>query len=301
MGGFDIFYTKITINGEGHAVSGNSDLSKLEFSTPINLGAPINSGADDFAMLVQQNGNGGFFISNRTANGANKNNIYRFNQEPYVFNEPGQYLVPRLPATSATQIASETLAAQPVQAIIRTDTVFVEIPVERVVEKEVFVGGGDEQTAILQQKDAQISQLNSDLSACQHSLTQQQVAFSQQLAMVTTAVVDEVYQVDAPAPVAPTPQPVTTPTGIVYRVQVAASQNPPAQGEFRATFDALHRALPDLQMETIRGADGFFRYVTLPFATFAEADAIRRRIQALGYQSFVSGYRGSERVSMSVR
>jgi hypothetical protein len=337
MGGFDIFYTKITVDGEGHAVSGRSDLSKLEFSTPENLGVPINSGADDFSMVLQQNGNGGFFISNRTANGANRNNIYRFNQEPYIFSEPGKDLAPRLPATvetvtvtSETSTTTQPLAVQ--TAVGRTDTVFieriveipveriVEVPVEKIVEKEVFISGGDdEQAAIerLKQTDelrreisrlnAQVSQLterksqlSNDLTTCQGALAQERT----RPAPATPTTTSEIYRVDAPAaaPVhtAPASQP-TTSTGIVYRVQVAASRNTPAPGEYRATFAALHRAMPNLRMETVLGVDGYHRYVTVPFATFAEADAVRRRIQALGYQCFVSGYKGNNRVSMSVR
>jgi hypothetical protein len=61
--------------------------------------------------------------------------------------------------------------------------------------------------------------------------------------------------------------------------------------------------MPNLRLEIITHTpfDGYYRYVTVPFATFAEADAVRRRIQALGFECFVSGYRGNQRVSMSVR
>ncbi|MCL2027685.1 MAG: SPOR domain-containing protein [Bacteroidales bacterium] len=293
MGGMDIFYTKISMNGVGHAVSGSSDLNSLEFSTPINLGAPINSGADDVSILVQQNGNGGFFISNRTIGEQNRNNMHRFNQEPHVLSTSGEYLVPRLHSTTpppgvslTTEELIATLKTEAPDIIRIIDTVFVNREV--LVEKEVFVGGGNEQ-AILQQNQAQISQLHTQISQLNNALTACQTAAAQQQPMP----VSQASTVQ--------PAPAISSTDLVYRVQIAASSVVPVEGEFRATFDALHRAIPNLQMETIYGRDGFYRYVTTPFATFAEADALRRRIQGLGFQSFVSGYRGSERVSMSVR
>ncbi|MCL2682018.1 MAG: hypothetical protein FWE63_00865 [Bacteroidales bacterium] len=106
MGGLDIFFTKIGINGVVHAVSGNSDLNQLEFSIPINLEAPINSGADDFALLMNQNGRGGFLISNRLFQGRNRSNIYNFSQPPHMLNEavvfPIQHtLIAGTPSTTA--------------------------------------------------------------------------------------------------------------------------------------------------------------------------------------------------------
>jgi hypothetical protein len=303
LGGLDIFYTKIMIDGEGHAVSGSSDLSRLEFSEPVNLGAPINSTANDFSILFQQNGNGGFFVSNRTVNGANRNNIYRFNHEPHVFDQPGQYLVKRLPAAAQTGVRNVNLTRDELLAtlekeapdVIRIiDTVFmertVEIPVEKIVEREVFVGGGNE-LEILQQKDVEIDQLRRNLTDVRNQLaTCQTTAANQTFAAPAAA--------STPAARHTPAQQVASPTGIVYRVQVAAATTPTG---FRATFADLHRAMPNLQMETIHGSDGFYRYVTTAVSTFAEADAVRRRIQALGYQCFVSGYRGNERVSMNVR
>jgi hypothetical protein len=280
----DIFYTKIMIDGEGHAVSGSSDLSRLEFSEPVNLGAPINSSADDVAMLMQQNGNGGFFISNRAVSGATRHNIYRFNHEPHVFDQPGQYLVKRLSAPAPEGARGIDLTTEELLAMLKEeapdiiriiDTVFVEVAVE------VFAGEGAEQ-AILQQRDIQIDQLRNDLSTLRYQLASCEAAA-------------QTFRADAPTQ--PVPQP-ASPTEVVYRVQIAAAKNPDG---FHINFRPLRNTLPNLQLETIRGADGFYRYVTAPFATFAEANTMRRRIQALGYECFVSGYRGNERVSMNVR
>jgi outer membrane protein OmpA-like peptidoglycan-associated protein len=108
MGGLDIFYTEITVNGIGHVLSGASDLGRLEFSKPINLGAPINSGADDVAFLLRPDANGGFFISNRTVGGKNRNKIFSFEREPYVFDEPGKHLAVRQ-TTSVEPLAGRTV------------------------------------------------------------------------------------------------------------------------------------------------------------------------------------------------
>ncbi|MDR0438026.1 MAG: hypothetical protein LBH22_06975 [Bacteroidales bacterium] len=108
MGGLDIFFTKIGIEGVVHAVSGDSDLSQLEFSIPINLEAPINSGADDFALLMNPNGRGGFLISNRLSQGRNRSDIYNFSQPPHMLNEPVVFPVRQnLIASTTTQTSTE--------------------------------------------------------------------------------------------------------------------------------------------------------------------------------------------------
>ena len=89
LGGLDIFYTKITVNGDGHGLSEKSDFTLLEFSQPVNLGVPINSGADDVSFLLKSEAAGGFFISNRTVDGQNRSQIYSFKQEPVVFEQQG--------------------------------------------------------------------------------------------------------------------------------------------------------------------------------------------------------------------
>ncbi len=50
MGGLDIFYTKI--DGQN-------------FTEPINVGVPLNSAADDFSILLNDDSEGGLFCSNR--------------------------------------------------------------------------------------------------------------------------------------------------------------------------------------------------------------------------------------------
>jgi outer membrane protein OmpA-like peptidoglycan-associated protein len=90
MGGLDVFYSGIQIEGAAtNALTGDTDLSKLRFTTPLNLGAPINSGADDVAFLMHPEGKGGFLISNRMVSGQNRSSIYSFSNSPYVLKEDG--------------------------------------------------------------------------------------------------------------------------------------------------------------------------------------------------------------------
>lgn len=79
MGGYDIFKTWLLSDGS--------------WSIPVNMGAPVNSGADDFSFIVDPQpkpGNGilkeGFFVSSRAGNG--KDDIYRFKELVPVVKEP---------------------------------------------------------------------------------------------------------------------------------------------------------------------------------------------------------------------
>ena len=63
LGGLDVFSTKETAPGT--------------WSSPENLGAPINSHADDFGIIFNREGTCGFFTSNRDG-GIGKDDIYSF-------------------------------------------------------------------------------------------------------------------------------------------------------------------------------------------------------------------------------
>lgn len=63
LGGLDIYYTV--------------PLAKNEWSMPVNLGAPINSNADDFGIVFGANETWGFFTSDRDG-GAGRDDIYVF-------------------------------------------------------------------------------------------------------------------------------------------------------------------------------------------------------------------------------
>ncbi len=62
MGGLDIYYSKIVNN---------------LFEKPVNLGAPINSNADDFSILLNPDLRGGYFCSNRN-NEEQSDDIFAF-------------------------------------------------------------------------------------------------------------------------------------------------------------------------------------------------------------------------------
>jgi outer membrane protein OmpA-like peptidoglycan-associated protein/tetratricopeptide (TPR) repeat protein len=63
LGGYDIFYT--------------TEKGPADFAQPENLGAPMNSIADDHSIMVKEDGNFGYFSSNRTG-GAGLDDIYSF-------------------------------------------------------------------------------------------------------------------------------------------------------------------------------------------------------------------------------
>ena len=77
LGGFDIYYTDAKAEGQ--------------WGTPENIGAPINSKDDDVTFTLNDNGECGFFTSNR-AGGAGRDDIYSFTRlaapvKVYVYDE----------------------------------------------------------------------------------------------------------------------------------------------------------------------------------------------------------------------
>jgi peptidoglycan-associated lipoprotein len=74
LGGLDIFYTF-------------PDSARL-WSTPVNMGIPINSTADDFAIIFNPEGEQGFFSSNRSGR-KSLEDIYSFMIPPVAFTLSG--------------------------------------------------------------------------------------------------------------------------------------------------------------------------------------------------------------------
>lgn len=73
LGGVDIYYSK----GEF-----------ADWSEPVNMKSPINSGGDDFAVTMDKNKESGYFSSNREG-GKGQDDIYRFYMTPLVFTLSG--------------------------------------------------------------------------------------------------------------------------------------------------------------------------------------------------------------------
>lgn len=73
MGMMDIFYTRQK-NGE--------------WTVPVNMKGPINSGADDFCFIMDETRENGYFSSNREG-GKGKDDVYRFYMTPLQFNISG--------------------------------------------------------------------------------------------------------------------------------------------------------------------------------------------------------------------
>lgn len=81
-------------SSDGHRGKGNLDIfeSKMmnqEFQAPINLEAPFNSKADDFAFVINPEKNKGYLSSNRKG-GKGDDDIYRFKkeyEEPEICNQ----------------------------------------------------------------------------------------------------------------------------------------------------------------------------------------------------------------------
>jgi peptidoglycan-associated lipoprotein len=69
-------------SSDGHQGFGNLDIYKSEgdFSETKNLGATINSGSDDFAYVVKEGADTGWFASNRRGT----DNLYNFLREDYT-------------------------------------------------------------------------------------------------------------------------------------------------------------------------------------------------------------------------
>jgi hypothetical protein len=71
---------------DGHLGLGGLDVfsttySKVKWSKPSNLGAPINSNKDDFGYIMAADGKSGYFTSNRDG-GMGDDDIYSFTRNP---------------------------------------------------------------------------------------------------------------------------------------------------------------------------------------------------------------------------
>lgn len=76
---------QLFFSSTGHAGLGGLDIFEVTLdgitpvASPVNLGAPVNSSVDDFSLVRNQNGQQGFFTSNRRGN----DDIYAFSYQDY--------------------------------------------------------------------------------------------------------------------------------------------------------------------------------------------------------------------------
>lgn len=69
-----------------------SEIKNGEFSTPLNVGLPINSGYDDFSFVIDSETKHGYFASNRKG-GKGSDDIYEINEiQPLVVENCMQYI-----------------------------------------------------------------------------------------------------------------------------------------------------------------------------------------------------------------
>ncbi len=83
-----LFYSSDAINSYGGLDIYFSIKDGLEFSQPTNVGLPINSAADDFCLVISENGRGGYFSSNRDLK--TSDDIYQFNGFPIKITMQGK-------------------------------------------------------------------------------------------------------------------------------------------------------------------------------------------------------------------
>jgi peptidoglycan-associated lipoprotein len=78
MGGLDIYQAQM--KGE--------EVEELKWGKPENIGAPINSSANDFAIIYEGDKDRGYFTSDR-AGGKGQDDIYNFTMPPIIFKLEG--------------------------------------------------------------------------------------------------------------------------------------------------------------------------------------------------------------------
>ncbi|MFA9190723.1 OmpA family protein [Flavobacterium sp. FZUC8N2.13] len=88
---------KLYFSSNGHAGYGFldvfvSEIKNNEFSTPVNIGLPVNSGYDDFSFVIDSDTKHGYFASNRKG-GKGSDDIYEVSEiQPLVVENCMQYI-----------------------------------------------------------------------------------------------------------------------------------------------------------------------------------------------------------------
>ena len=123
LGGVDIFYTK----GSGS-----------DWSTPVNMKSPINSGGDDFGITLSQDKESGYFSSNRDG-GRGQDDIYRFHMTPLIFTLSGVARDSKTNELLPNTILSITNSSDTIKLTVRTDNNgFYKITLKSKTDYELF-------------------------------------------------------------------------------------------------------------------------------------------------------------------
>ncbi|MFN6081195.1 MAG: OmpA family protein [Bacteroidota bacterium] len=123
LGGVDIFFSK----GEA-----------TDWSTPINMKSPINSGGDDFSLILDKTKESGYFSSNREG-GKGQDDIYRFRMTPLVFTLSGVARDLKTRELLASTILTITNSTDTGKLIIKTDARgFYKITLKPKTDYELF-------------------------------------------------------------------------------------------------------------------------------------------------------------------
>lgn len=130
---------KLYFSSDGHAGLGGLDVFMTEFvsnkwTTPINIGFPINSNKDDFSMMYEETHQSGYFSSNRDGKG--RDNIYYFSTI--------DFMEAIFAATIACTDPTKTLAGMPVTIKNVTTGELEEVILDEYGNAQTKVKGGDE-------------------------------------------------------------------------------------------------------------------------------------------------------------
>ncbi|MCU0442936.1 MAG: OmpA family protein [Bacteroidia bacterium] len=148
LGGVDIYFTK----GE------NAD-----WSTPINMKSPINSGGDDFGIIMAKDKESGYFASNRDG-GRGQDDIYRFYMTPLLFTLSGvvrdSATKELLPNTTITITSSSDTG----KLVIRTDaTGGYKINLKAKTDYELFAAKEDYYDSKIESQSTRPFEVSTDL------------------------------------------------------------------------------------------------------------------------------------------
>jgi peptidoglycan-associated lipoprotein len=110
---------------DGHVGIGGKDLfyskgSGTDWSTPVNMKSPLNSGGDDFALILSPDKENGYFSSNREG-GRGQDDIYRFYLTPLVFTLSGTVKDSKTQELLTNSVITLTNSSDSVKLILRTD------------------------------------------------------------------------------------------------------------------------------------------------------------------------------------